>query len=156
MGESEKNGPALSQRRENRMAAVQFLYSWEMNPSDDLSESLFQFFQRQEKPRDFYGFGEGLARGVVENIESIDQSIKEVAKNWSFHRIAKVDLAILRLAIYEMFHRKDIPPVVTINEAIELGKTFSGPDSRRFINGVLDKLKGKLQRPYRHPAGEDE
>ena len=72
--------------------------------------------------------------------------IKALAHNWEFDRIARIDLAILRLAIFEMLHRKDIPPVVSINEAIDLSKQYSTADSKRFINGILDRMKDKLGR----------
>ncbi len=64
-------------------------------------------------------------------------------------RISPVDRAVLRLAIFEMLFREDIPPVVSINEAIELAKTFGGPDSGRFVNGILDRVKDDLSRPLR-------
>ena len=72
--------------------------------------------------------------------------------NWDIARIAKVDRNILRLAIYEMLHREDIPPVVSINEAIDIAKKFSTENSGRFVNGILDKVKGKLMRPARTSA----
>jgi N utilization substance protein B len=86
---------------------------------------------------------------VVDNVAEVDGIIREYAKNWDFKRIARVDLAILRLAIYEMLHRRDIPPVVSINEAIDLSKLFSIPDAKRFINGILDQFKAKIDRPLR-------
>ena len=70
----------------------------------------------------------------------------------TIERIAKVELAILRLAVHELLRRRDIPPVVTINEAIELAKTYAGEDSHRFINGVLDRMKEGLGRPLREAA----
>lgn len=139
----------MSSRRDNRIAAVQFLYMWEANPPENLSDELYNFFTTQEQPREYYSFAEELINGTVENITEIDDVIKEHAKNWDFKRIARVDLAILRLAIYEMLHRKDIPPVVSINEAIDLSKVFSSPDAKRFINGILDKFKLKINRPLR-------
>jgi len=72
-----------------------------------------------------------------------------LAQNWEFDRIAKIDLAILRIAMFEMLHRKDIPPVVSINEAIDISKQFSNADSKRFINGILDRLKDQLGRDSR-------
>jgi N utilization substance protein B len=72
-----------------------------------------------------------------------------LAQNWDFERIAKIDLAILRLAMFEMTQRRDIPPVVSINEAIDLSKQFSNADSKRFINGILDRLKDQLGRDAR-------
>ena len=105
--------------------------------------------EHQEEERAYYAFAEELSIGTIEHIEEIDKHIKEHANNWSFDRIAKVDLAILRLAIYELLFRTDIPPIVSINEAIDLSKVFSTPDSKRFVNGILDKMKGKITRPLR-------
>lgn len=139
----------VSPRRANRMVVVQFLYQWEMNKPEKLLDALRVFIETQENDRDFYQFGESLIHGVIENIDFIDQEIKRYAQNWAFDRIAKVDLSVLRLAIYELSFRKDIPPIVSINEAIDLGKTFSNEESKRFINGILDQVKGKIQRPLR-------
>ena len=139
----------MSRRRDNRVAAVQFLYMWEANTPTDLNDTLCTFFTSQEHPREHYGFAEELIQGTIEHVEQIDAIIKEYAKNWDFKRIARVDLAILRLAIYEMLYRKDIPPVVSINEAIDLSKLFSIPDAKRFINGILDQFKLTIDRPLR-------
>ena len=86
---------------------------------------------------------------MIEHVEELDAQILGLVHNWDFSRIAKVDLAILRIAMFEMKYRKDIPPVVSINEAIDLSKVFSNADSKRFINGVLDRLKGQLGRDSR-------
>ncbi len=140
------------QRRENRMCAVQFLYQWELNKPDQLHDALRIFIESQEQERDYYVFAEELIHGVLEHIEAIDAEIKAHAANWTFERIAKVDLSVLRLAIYELLQRRDIPPIVSINEAIELGKIYSNPDSKRFINGILDQMKNKIDRPLRSAA----
>ncbi len=142
----------VSRRRESRIAAIQFLYIWDVNPADNLMEAVRMFFEGKDRERDYYSFGEELIFGVIENQTAVDEKIRSLAKNWDFKRIAKVDLAILRLAVYEILFRKDIPPIVSINEAIELGKTFSSADSKRFINGVLDRLKDGLDRPLRQAA----
>ena len=128
-------------RRANRMTAVQFLYQWEANKPDELLDSVSTFFSNQEENRDYYSFSESLVLGAIENISEIDEAISKQAKNWKFDRIAKVDLAVLRLALYELLFRDDIPPIVSINEAIDLGKTFSNLESKRFINGILDEVK---------------
>ena len=86
---------------------------------------------------------------MIEHCDEIDGRIRGLAQNWDFDRIARIDLAILRLAIFEMVHRKDIPPVVSINEAIDLSKQFSNADAKRFINGILDKLKDQVGRDAR-------
>lgn len=138
-----------SKRRDNRAAAMQFLYMWDLNRGEDLVATLDSFFKTQDHPREYYAFAEELIRGALAKLDEIDALIKKLAHNWAFNRIARVDLALLRLAIHELLHRRDIPPVVTINEAIELGKTYSTPDSGRFLNGILDKVKDSLDRPAR-------
>lgn len=140
-----------SHRRQNRIAAMQFLYMFELNRPEDLGESLRRFFETQEHERDQYAFAEELIHGTLDNLEPIDATIRQHAANWNFNRIAKVDLAILRLAICELLYRDDIPPVVTINEAIDLSKEFSAEDSRRFVNGILDRIRSTLDRPARSP-----
>ena len=137
------------QRRDGRVAALQFLYAWSINQPKNLTDDLRVFFEGCEQPREHYAFGEELIHGVIENNAAIDAQIKALAHNWEFDRIAKIDLAILRLAMFEMMFRKDIPPVVSINEAIDLSKEFSNADAKRFINGILDRLKGQLGRDAR-------
>jgi N utilization substance protein B len=144
----------FTHRREGRQAAVQYLYSWSINSPEDLSVDLGLFFEGLEQPRDTYAFGEELIHGCIKNLDTIDARIRDLAQNWDFSRIAKVDLAILRIAIFEMLFRKDIPPIVSINEAIDLGKQFSSNDSRRFINGILDRVKDQLGRPPREAVTE--
>ena len=139
----------FAQRRDGRVAALQYLYAWSLNTPADLSDDLRVFFEGQEQPRDHYAFGEELIHGVIEHVDEIDGKIRVLAQNWEFDRIAKIDLAIMRVAIFEMLFRKDIPPVVSINEAIDLSKQFSNADAKRFINGILDRLKGDLGRDAR-------
>ncbi|MCD8483903.1 MAG: transcription antitermination factor NusB [Verrucomicrobia bacterium] len=144
----------MSLRRANRVAAMQFLYQWSLNPSEPgndfaLNRALENFFLQQELERDQFSFAEELIRGAIGQMESVDDIIKRYLRNWDFDRIAKVDLAILRLAIFEMSSRQDIPPIVSINEAIDLSKEFSNPDAKRFINGILDQFKLTLARPLR-------
>lgn len=141
-------------RRDGRIAAMQYLFAWSMNRPANLAEDLRVFFQSLEQPREHYAFGEELIHGALEHIDEIDSHIKGLAHNWEFERIAKIDLAILRLAIFEMLYRKDIPPVVSINEAIDLSKEFSNADAKRFINGILDRLKDRLGRDARKAAVE--
>lgn len=139
----------IQQRRDGRVAAVQFLYSWELNRPEDLANALLLFFPEMEQPRDYYAFGEELMHGTIEHVAEIDSHIRALAQNWDFERIAKIDLTIMRVAIFEMLYRKDIPPVVSINEAINLSKEFSNLDAKRFINGILDRLKDQIGRDAR-------
>ncbi len=139
----------FAQRKDGRAAAMQYLYAWSINSPKNLAEDLRSFFENMEQPREHYAFGEELIHGVIEHVADIDARIKALAHNWEFDRIARIDLAIMRLAMFEMIHRKDIPPVVSINEAIDLSKQFSNADAKRFINGILDRLKDQLGRDAR-------
>ena len=136
----------LTPRRENRAAAMQYVYMCEMCGGATSDALVAEFFSSKPRDRAFYAFAEELVAGVFANLPKIDERIAQSAENWSFNRISKVDLAILRVAVFEMFYRDDVPSVVSINEAIELSKMFSGPDSKRFINGVLDRLKASAPR----------
>lgn len=163
----------MGKRREARERAVQFLFQHDLNPSDNLEAALAQFWDSQraaaiaeDKSAATWNqpielppptadeaamrlFAEPLIRGAIEHREAIDAEIKKYAKNWDIHRIAAVDRSILRLAIYEMLHRQDIPPIVSINEAVDIAKRFSTEDSGKFVNGILDKVKSELMRPAR-------
>ena len=144
-----RTNPLFAQRRDGRTVALQYLYAWSLNPPQNLANDLGVFFAECEMPREHYAFGEELIHGVIEHCAELDSRIKGLAHNWEFERIAKIDLAIMRLAMFEMVFRKDIPPVVSINEAIDLSKQFSNMDSKRFINGILDRLKDQLGRDAR-------
>jgi len=139
----------FAQRRDGRVSALQYLFAWSLNRPQNLAEDLRVFFENMEQPREHYAFGEELIHGVIEHAPGIDAQIKTLAQNWEFDRIAKIDLAIMRIAMFEMIHRKDIPPVVSINEAIDLSKQFSNADAKRFINGILDRVKDQLGRDAR-------
>ncbi len=146
---------APSSRRVAREKALQFLFSLDINPVEAVEEELSRFWGRQ--PSDsFYPkiqeFGSQLVRGVVENRESIDSIIRKHSRNWDFERIAVVDRNLIRIAIYEMLFCEDIPPVVSICEAIEIAKRFSTDGSGRFINGILDRTRQDVLRPARIPV----
>lgn len=147
------NKALFAKRRDGRVAAMQYLFAWSLNHPVRLADDLDVFFTNLEavdaKARDHYSFGEELIHGVIDHCDDIDGRIRGLAQNWDFERIAKIDLAILRIAIFEMIHRTDIPPVVSINEAIDLSKQFSNADAKRFINGILDKLKDQVGRDAR-------
>jgi N utilization substance protein B len=119
-------------RRDAREAAVQFLYQLDTHQPD---------------------FANDLLRGTLEKKAEIDAKITSLADNWDFARLAVVDRNILRLALYEMLFRPEIPPVVSINEAIEIAKKFSTAESGKFVNGLLDRVKKDLLRPARQAAG---
>lgn len=164
----------MGKRREARERAMQFLFQHDLNPPEDLEAALEHFWraereqaaaverdnaatwgQKVELPAltpaeaEVRLFADPLIRGTLEHKEEADALIRQHAQNWELHRIATVDRNILRLAIFEMLHRDDIPPVVSINEAVELAKKFSTQDSGKFVNGILDKIKSNLMRSAR-------
>jgi len=141
--------PEWSPRRQNRTAAFRFLYQWEMNPPDDVATELNDFLEKLEKKEGYFSYAIELVDGILEKLEEIDALINELVANWEFSRIAKTDLAILRLGIYEILYRIDVPPVVVIDEALEISKDFSSDNSRKFLNGLLDQASKRSGRPNR-------
>ncbi len=134
-----------------RQAAVQFHF-WRDMHGDGAPEQMEDFWEFCPAKPLVREFAQPLIDGMVEHLAEIDERIGRYCENFNLKRIAPVDRNVLRLAIFEMLYRDDIPPVVSINEAIELAKTFGGPDSGRFVNGILDRVKGDLSRPLREPA----
>lgn len=162
----------MRKRREARERAVQFLFQYDMNPPADIEAALNHFWENTrlnlflEAHGPTWGervvapepsidetalrlFADDLIRGVLAHREEVDTVICKYAKNWDMRRMATVDRNVMRLAIYEMLHRSDIPPVVSINEAVDISKKFSTADSGKFVNGILDKVKADILRPAR-------
>lgn len=104
------------------------------------SESFAHFWGDKNEPDDLVEFSRSLVAGTGENIEAIDEALRGAAENWSLERMNAVDRNVLRLAAYEIMFRPDIPASVSINEALEIAKKFSTPDSASFINGILDRI----------------
>lgn len=126
-------------RRRGRELALQVLYQIEItgDASSAPLELFWSYFEGNVKAREF---ARRLVDGVVMHREEIDQHIEQSTDNWKLSRMPKVDLAILRLASYELLFCPDIPLNVSIDEAIEVSKRFSSKDSATFINGVLDHV----------------
>lgn len=137
-----------SNRHLARMIAIQTLYEWgflserfpqETKPSEnekveEILERNFQEFKKSLNNRDFLA---DLVWGTLKNRQNIDKIISPAAPEWPVDQISLVDLVILRLAIYELLFKKEVPPKVAINEAVELAKSLGGPNSSKFVNGVL-------------------
>ena len=141
--------PKWSQRRQNRCAAFRFIFQWEMNKSDNLQFDLDAYFSNIGHNADYFPYAVELIAGIIEKAEILDSIIRELVQNWDFARIAKVDLALLRVSIYEIKYRLDVPPIVIINETLEISKDFSSDNSRKFLNGVLDNAMIQIARPTR-------
>ena len=116
---------------------------------------MHEFLEKLEKEENYFSYAIDLVDGILEKLEEIDSLITELVTNWEFSRIAKTDLAILRLGIYEILFRLDVPPVVVIDEALEISKDFSSDNSRKFLNGVLDQASKRSGRPNRERLVKD-
>ncbi len=130
-------------RREGRENAVQALYAIELSPSPP-REAIALFWETERFKSAARAFAGELLTGILEHRDEIDAQISAKSPNWSLTRMAKIDLAIIRLAAYELIFRGDIPKNVTINEAIEIAKKFGTEDSPAFVNGILDEIARSL------------
>ena len=137
-------------RRQAREWAVQFLFQTEFNPND-LEQALNDFWSDGEKkPSDRdRTYVDEIVRGVIEKRREIDRTLSKYTQNWDVERLGVLDRTVMRVAVYEMLFRGDIPPVVSINEAVEIAKAYSSKESGRFVNGVLDRIQKELDRPSR-------
>lgn len=134
-----------------RISAVQFLFQCEFNDTE-MDTALADFWAQNptdDKPRQF---AERLIHGVLNDRERIDRLLEESAEHWALHRMATVDRNIMRVAIYEMLNCEDIPPIVSINEAVDLAKEMNSRQSGKFVNGILDRIRKGIQRPKRRPG----
>ena len=130
----------MGSRTRGRECALQALYQLDTSggePRDVLRGILAHF---EEADAETAQFAEQLVRGVQSDRTQIDELIQKSSANWKLDRMARVDRNILRLAVYEILRRGDVPVRVTLNEAIELGKKFGSEESSAFVNGVLDKI----------------
>ena len=137
---SPSSGPRPSRRRQSREFALQILYQHGAG-GEPLESGISSFWESQGAAHpDVRSFAEELVRGAERHRESIDQRIVAASEHWDPARMAAIDRTILRLAIFELLHRSDIPPKVSINEYIEIAKKFSTEDSGAFVNGILDRI----------------
>ena len=139
----------MGKRRESREAAIQFLFQRDLNPEGNGAAAGDDFWDLRPAAKGTRDFSNSLIQGVLKHHEPIDERISRYANNYAIGRIAAVDRNILRVAIYEMLFCDDVPPVVAINEAIEIAKRFGSEDSGRFVNGILDRVRLDLARPAR-------
>lgn len=132
-------------RRETRENVMKLLYQVQIQ-KDDIEEQIDRFIEEQEiTDNQDQEYLLNVVNGVLKNEEELDNLISMHAKGWTIHRMPKVDLAIMRLSLYEIKYRKDIPVNVSINEAVEMAKKYSGEQSKTFVNGVLGKIFAELE-----------
>lgn len=142
--------PSTDVLHRGREAALQMLYQWEVGRLS-MFEVRQTFWSLEEEsvasvPEPAREFSVRLADGVAAEAAALDALIVEAAEHWRLERMNVLDRLILRLASYELRHEPDTPARVVINEALELARTFSGDDSVRFVNGVLDAIRRTLGR----------
>jgi len=130
----------VGSRTKARECALQALYQLDTSGGDarDALRGVLSHFE--EADEDTATFAEALVRGVQSERMQIDDLIQKSSTNWKLERMARVDRNILRLAVYELLRRGDVPVRVTLNEAVELGKKFGSEESSAFVNGVLDRI----------------
>jgi len=138
----------MSTRHSAREWAVQFLFQNDFNPGN-IQQALSEFWKSKRSDLKSQKFAEELIHGVLANLEQIDALIKSYTEHWEIKRMNAVDRNTIRLAIYEMLFRPDIPPVVSINEAVDIAKSYSSLESGKFVNGILDRALQDLRRPSR-------
>lgn len=124
-------------RHQSRMVAMQIIYEWSVRPKDDILKIARTNIENNPIEDIDEAFILNLIKGVRTKYKEIDALIEKAAPEWPIEQIATIDIAILRLSIYELLFCKDIPPKVAIDEAVELAKTYGGANSSKFINGVL-------------------
>lgn len=132
-------------RRQAREAALQALYFWDVGRAapDEAIERVFAEHV-PDATEAIRSFAEALVRGAVAAHREIDALIEKQSSHWRLERLAVIDKSILRLAVWELMHQPETPPAVIVNEALELARTFSGEESVKFVNGVLDGIRQAL------------
>jgi N utilization substance protein B len=133
-------------RRRAREYALQILFQIDFKGKEVNNKDLEVFWSDKQESEDVKKFAEDLVKGTIKRLEDIDSKIEKFAENWVLKRMAAVDRNILRFAAYEILYREDIPPAVTINEALEIAKKFSSSEAAPFINGILDRLAKEVSK----------
>jgi N utilization substance protein B len=134
----------MGKRRNARESALQILYQVEFDGSE-VERKIDLFWRNKRAPEETKEYSRWLVKSVLSHQDEVDDAIQSVAEHWRIGRMGLVDRNILRLAAVELLEAPQIAPAVVINEAIEIAKKFSGPESATFVNGILDALRKKIQ-----------
>lgn len=150
--------PPVRRRTRAREIALQLLFQFDLRGAgydreldSDVASLCAEAAEGDEEVRTF---ALRLVEGTLRERNVIDERLRSVTRNWDLKRMAGVDRNVLRMAIYELAHCRDVPPKVAINEAIELGKKFSTANSGAFVNGILDRVRIDLERERSAPSGD--
>lgn len=132
-------------RREMREHIFKLLFLREFNPSEEMPDQIRMYFESLEELAPINeAYMQNKYEKILEHLDEIDGTLNLASSGWKVSRMSKVDVNILRLAVYEMKYDEDVPVKVAINEAVELAKKFSGDDSSSFVNGILGKIAKEL------------
>ncbi len=129
----------MRKRTQAREYALQILYQIDVR-NDPEDKILVDFWKNIETEPEISDFAAKLVIGTIRNKKKIDEMISKYASNWKLSRMAVIDRNVLRMAAYELLYCEDIPPKVSINEAVDLAKKFGDTESGKFVNGILDKI----------------
>lgn len=127
-------------RRKAREYALQILFQLDVRKEKPAAIIFKRFWEERSPDDEVKTFTEEIVKGTAKHIEKINKQIHACARNWSLDRMATVDRNVLRMAVYEILYRRDIPASVTINEAIEIAKKYGTDESGSFVNGILDSV----------------
>jgi transcription antitermination factor NusB len=133
----------MRKRTKAREYVLQMLYQIDITQGNwqEVLENFCASNEREDMFGELKDFSSVLLAGVVDHRQEIDKKISKYAANWQLERMAFVDRNIMRLGCFELLFREDIPPKVAINEAVELAKKYSGCESGKFVNAILDQIK---------------
>jgi N utilization substance protein B len=134
----------MGKRRKARESTLQILFQLEFD--DTSPEKVLEFFWKNKRAaKEVKEHCRWLVEGITSDRENIDRLIQSVSSNWRIPRMAVVDRNVLRIAVFELLHEKDLAPAIVINEAIEIAKKFSSEQGATFVNGILDAVKKEIQ-----------
>mgnify|MGYP002518687006 CR=1 FL=1 len=131
-------------RKEARDGAFKMLFQLDIN-NNATEQALEDYFKEYSYTKADEAYISDVVKGVFDNLEKIDKLLAEAAKSWTLNRISKVDKAVLRLAVYEMYYREDIPDSISVYEAVELAKVYDSPKAGGFVNGLLRGILRKKE-----------
>ncbi|QSH40513.1 transcription antitermination factor NusB [Lentisphaerota bacterium ZTH] len=161
--DSNKFDPRLHAKRLGRELAMQFMFQQDLTGDEEFTLHWQRFLNQAVEEhglkenrfsRKGIEYAEYLVNGIREHHEEVDSTISEKADKWDFKRMANVDRNVMRVAAFEMLFVAEVPPVVSINEAVEIARDYSGEKAGNFINGVLNGIKDSLDRPARKAVKE--
>ena len=140
---------AWEHARQGRIAALQMLYQWEIGrlTLPEVAQTFWRIGEFEPPPTErAQARAQALATGTVDHLPAIDRVLEDASTNWRLERMPVVDRLILRMGIYELMYEPATPPAVVIDEALELARRFSTDEAVPFVNGVLDAVKGRVEK----------